>query len=122
MDSQQTNSTNQKDDPDSVLPPLQVTSDDPQAITPDTSEKAEASDIPPLTDISAPPTGNESMALIPIPEEAADSDLIEKEWVLKAKQIVEHTAEDPFSQQEELSKIKADYLKKRYNKDLGATS
>ncbi len=61
----------------------------------------------------------DSSALIPLPDEAADSDLIEKEWVLKAKQIVEHTAEDPFAQQEELSKIKTDYLKKRYNKDIG---
>lgn len=57
--------------------------------------------------------------LMPIPDEAAESDLIEKEWVDKAKQIVEHTVDDPFTQQEELSKMKADYLKKRYNKDLG---
>lgn len=57
-------------------------------------------------------------ALVPLPEEAADLDLIEKEWVLKAKQIVEQTSDDPFSQQEELSKMKAEYLKKRYKKDL----
>jgi hypothetical protein len=60
-----------------------------------------------------------SSSLVPIPDEAADSDLIEKEWVIKAKQIVEHTADDPFRQQEALSHIKADYMKKRYNKDLG---
>jgi hypothetical protein len=57
-------------------------------------------------------------ALVPIPDTAEDNDLIEKEWVLKAKQIVEQTAEDPFLQQQELSKIKAEYLKKRYNKVL----
>jgi hypothetical protein len=60
-----------------------------------------------------------SSSLVPMPDSASDSDLIEKEWVLKAKQIVEHTLEDPFSQQEQLSKMKADYVKKRYNKDLG---
>jgi hypothetical protein len=60
-------------------------------------------------------------SLVPAPEEAADSDLIEKEWVIKAKQIVEHTAEDPFQQQEELSKMKAAYMKKRYNKDIGSS-
>lgn len=60
-----------------------------------------------------------SRALVAVPDSAGDSDLIEKEWVIKAKQIVEHTAEDPFLQQQELSKIKADYMKKRYNKDIG---
>ena len=57
-------------------------------------------------------------ALVPIPAEAADIDLIEKEWVLKAKQIVEKTSEDPFTQQEELSKMKAEYLKKRYKRNI----
>lgn len=55
---------------------------------------------------------------MPIPEEANDIDLIEKEWVLKAKQIVQHTYEDPYAQQAEISKMKADYMKKRYNKDV----
>jgi hypothetical protein len=55
---------------------------------------------------------------ISIPEEANDLDLIEKEWVLKAKQIVAHTYEDPYTQQAEISKMKADYMKKRYGKDI----
>lgn len=55
---------------------------------------------------------------IPVPEEANDLDLIEKEWVLKAKQIVEHTMDDPYAQQAEISKMKADYMKKRYSKDI----
>lgn len=53
-----------------------------------------------------------------IPDEAADSDLIEKEWVVKAKQIVDHTADDPYLQQAQLTRVKADYMKKRYNKDI----
>lgn len=52
------------------------------------------------------------------PSVADDNDLIEKEWVVKAKQIVAATREDPHTQSRELSKFKADYLKKRYNKDL----
>lgn len=52
------------------------------------------------------------------PLAADDNDLIEKEWVLKAKQIVAATHEDPYTQNKEISKFKADYLKKRYNKDL----
>lgn len=49
---------------------------------------------------------------------ADDADLIEKEWVLKAKAIVLQTREDPREQSKQMSGIKADYLKKRYNKDL----
>lgn len=49
---------------------------------------------------------------------ADDADLIEKEWVLKAKAIVAQTSHDPNVQTKEVSKMKADYLKKRYNKQL----
>jgi Txe/YoeB family toxin of Txe-Axe toxin-antitoxin module len=56
------------------------------------------------------------------PKEAADSDLIEKEWVEKAKQIVERTRDNPYQQQEELSKMKAEYLKKRYNREINSPS
>lgn len=52
------------------------------------------------------------------PPIADDNDLIEKEWVEKAKQIVAATREDPFAQNKEMSRFKADYLKKRYNKDI----
>lgn len=52
------------------------------------------------------------------PAIADDADLIEKEWVMKAKQIVEKTKDDPHRQNEEINKVKADYLKKRYNHDL----
>lgn len=52
------------------------------------------------------------------PAVADDSDLIEKEWVEKAKQIVASTREDPYEQNKQMSRFKADYLKKRYNKDI----
>jgi hypothetical protein len=47
-----------------------------------------------------------------------DSDLIEKEWVNKAKMIVERTRDDPYKQSEELTMVKIDYMKKRYNKTI----
>lgn len=53
---------------------------------------------------------------------AADVDLIEKEWVQKAKAIVAATQGDPFLQNKEINKIKADYIKKRYNKDIKVAS
>ena len=50
--------------------------------------------------------------------QAEDVDLIERAWVEKAKAIVRSTHGDPFSQNKELSKVKADYIKKRYSKDV----
>lgn len=49
---------------------------------------------------------------------ADDADLIEKEWVLKAKAIVMQTRSDPHMQNVKMNDVKADYLKKRYNKDI----
>lgn len=53
-----------------------------------------------------------------VPNAVDDGDLIEKEWVIKAKQIVESNRDDPFKQSEELTVFKADYLQKRYNKTI----
>lgn len=49
---------------------------------------------------------------------AQDTDLIEKEWVERAKTIVAQTQDDPFRQKNEMSKIKADYIKKRFDKTI----
>lgn len=54
----------------------------------------------------------------PLPQIADDNDLIEKEWVAKAKQIVEQTKHDPRAQNAEMSVVKAGYIKKRFNKDI----
>lgn len=55
------------------------------------------------------------------PAIADDNDLIEKEWVQKAKAIVAKTKEDPYTQNKEMSRYKADYVKKRFNKDVKLT-
>src|SRR5437868_5134886 len=55
------------------------------------------------------PTDNTALQT---PQIADDADLIEKEWVTKAKQIVEQTKNDPYLQTKEMNKMKADYLKK----------
>lgn len=51
-----------------------------------------------------------------VPAAAEDNDLIEKEWVTKAKQLIEKTRDDPYLQSQELTNFKADYMQKRYNK------
>lgn len=52
------------------------------------------------------------------PAVAGDVDLIEKEWVEKAKNIVNSTLGDPHAQAEKISQMKADYIQKRYNKTI----
>lgn len=52
------------------------------------------------------------------PQIADDNDLIEKEWVQSAKKIVARTSNDPHLQNQVISRFKADYLKKRFNKDI----
>lgn len=55
------------------------------------------------------------------PTIAADDDLIEKEWVDKAKKIITETRDDPYRREQEVSRLQADYLKKRYGKELGVS-
>ena len=47
-----------------------------------------------------------------------DIDEIDEEWIAKAKAIIEKTKSDPFAESDEMSKVKADYLRIRYNKHL----
>jgi hypothetical protein len=52
------------------------------------------------------------------PATASDEEVIEKEWVDKAKKIITQTKDDPYKQEKEVSKLQADYLKKRYGKEI----
>lgn len=73
---------------------------------------------PQVQSISSAPqpiVGQDDMPLV-----AADEDLIEKEWVDKAKKIIEATKDDPYKREQEVGKLQADYLRKRYGKELGA--
>ncbi|MBX4199401.1 hypothetical protein KW789_00695 [Candidatus Saccharibacteria bacterium] len=49
---------------------------------------------------------------------AQDADRIEKEWVDKAKAVIAKTRDDPYEQKIEMSKVKAEYISKRFNKTL----
>ena len=53
------------------------------------------------------------------PAIANDDDLIEKEWVDKAKKIVADTQDDPHKRYKEVNKLQVDYLKKRFGRELG---
>ncbi len=78
---------------------------------------------PPLPVVPLPPSPSiEPVTSQPIlvddsnPSVAADEDLIEKEWVEKAKQIISDTKDDPFAQEQAVRRLQADYLHKRYGK------
>jgi hypothetical protein len=49
---------------------------------------------------------------------ASDDDVIEKEWVNKSKKIIKDTKGDPYRKEHEVSKLQADYMLKRYGKDV----
>lgn len=50
------------------------------------------------------------------PQLADDGDLIEKEWVAQVKHIISTTGNDPFEQSQQIARLKADYMQKRYGK------
>ncbi len=81
--------------------------------TPKQAQQAVASAMP-----HAQSTAGSQASSSSNPAVADDVDLIEKEWVEKAKAIVNHTKDDPHRQSKEINKMKADYIKKRYNKDV----
>lgn len=49
---------------------------------------------------------------------ADDNDVIEKEWVDKAKEIVARTQGDPHAKSNELTGLKKEYIQKRYGKTI----
>lgn len=106
------------------LPPTPPTSSTPSSTTVPVPAAVPAGSTTPPTAAANPPsrTGNFTGPPATTPPLAAappdDQDLIEKEWVNKAKAIVDHTRNDPHKQAEELTLFRADYMKKRYDKHI----
>lgn len=72
--------------------------------------------IDPVQPQAAPTTG--STVVKDTPATAGDDDLIEKEWVEKAKRVVAETKNDPHAQEDAISRLQADYLQKRYGRTI----
>ena len=82
------------------------------AYTPTTSVASQAAAPPPaVTPVDDTPKADDTSV-------ADDVDVIEKEWVNRAKQVVARTKADPREQEKQVSKLQADYLKKRYGKEV----
>jgi hypothetical protein len=89
---------------------------------------AESIHVPPVAVpaliVSSTPT-DDAIATLPqvqddTPATANDNELIEKEWVDKAKKVIAETKDDPYRREQEVSKLQADYLLKRYGRKLGS--
>ena len=63
----------------------------------------------------------QSAPALATPLVAADEDLIEKEWVDKAKEIIQQTRDDPYARTQKVNELQRDYLQKRYGKVVGAS-
>jgi hypothetical protein len=76
-------------------------------------------DIPPVEEpvIAAPPQDLTAVSSSPH-SGAADSDRIEPVWIDKIKQTAARTRDDPYIQSNEMSKIKAEYKLKRFDKPI----
>lgn len=68
----------------------------------------------PVVDSTTPQQSSDDNPIL-----ASDDDLIEKEWVDKAKKIIAATRDDPHQREKEVGRLQADYLQKRYGKELG---
>lgn len=73
---------------------------------------------PAATPVNPVPDPAQAIDDTALPQIADDVDLIEKEWVDKAKKIVSSTKHDPYEQEKQVSHLQADYLMKRYNKQI----
>lgn len=96
-----------------AAPQEQVGKRAPQALPP--IPAIPAADTP-IT--AAPPQDNAATGYAAAAHSAQDSDHIEQQWVDKAKAIVAQTHDDPYTQKHEMSKVKAEYIQKRFNKQI----
>lgn len=112
--------------PEVVLPhvPEQGVSHERPALQEQRTGSGAGDTPPPLPYVPLPatqPSTTSTQAAQPIkddpgPAVAADEDLIEKEWVEKAKKVISDTKHDPYAQEQAVSRLQADYLHKRYGK------
>ncbi len=94
------------------------------------SREAAFSAIEQLTDVeqaqvpassqALPPVNGSSISdvsqVVSVPATAADTDLMEDEWVKELKRMIIETKNDPFAREVRFKEMQIDYLKKRYNR------
>jgi hypothetical protein len=75
--------------------------------------------LPAMPPATVDPTVTTTQPVADTPAIADDVDVIEKEWVDKAQDVIEKTKDDPYQEEEQIEALQRDYLKKRYGKEVG---
>ena len=70
--------------------------------------------VPPAPDDTTPTTS------VAGPTIAADEDVIEKEWVDRAKKVVNDTKDDPYERSNQVTALQSDYQQKRFGRGTKA--
>lgn len=71
------------------------------------------------TPVIAVPVKDDTTSGFPAADHSAkDIERIEPIWVDKAKAVIAQTREDPYKQKSEMSRVKAEYIQKRFNKQV----
>jgi hypothetical protein len=96
--------------------PVETPASSPTGVGP-TSNAGSAASLPAVP-LAVGTTSPMAPAVV-LPGLAEDVDVIEKEWVDAAENIIVATAGDPHAQEEQQEVLQIDYLKKRYGKDIG---
>lgn len=79
----------------------------------------QSSSLPSVMSISTPaPQTTQMPQAVSTTLNADDIDVIEKEWVEKAKKLLAETVDDPYVGAQQITLLKADYMKKRFNREL----
>lgn len=80
-------------------------------------------ELPPMPPIvsttTAPPLADTGTIEEQNPEIAADGHKLEKQWVQRTEEVIEKTKGDPREKENQVNRLKADYLLKRFNRRLG---
>ncbi len=97
-------------------------------VAPGTPDPIAQSPVAPAAAIHmAPPTTSAAdpmaqlQATMPTVADAPAEDVdtaFDEEWVGKAREVIARTHDDPYAQSQALGKLKAQYIKARYNKDI----
>jgi hypothetical protein len=90
-------------------------SSEPTAVVADTNGLIGVFPTPVARDQSV----TDDSAATSVPAIANDDDLIEREWVDRAKKIVADTRDDPYKQEQAVTELQKDYQKKRYGRKRG---
>ena len=75
--------------------------------------------VPVLTTLADDDSQSVSATSDDNPLVAGDDELIEKEWIDKAKKVISETKDDPYRREREISKLQIDYISKRYGRKVG---